>query len=136
MILYEPLRVTCALIEKDGFVLITQRSESMPDSLRWEFPGGKMEPDETEEACLVREIKEELDVLVYPQTRMTPVLHSLQNGNTLELIPYRCLLAGGTIRLQEHKAFRWAQPEDLPGFNWCVPDLPIVAEYLRLLKRV
>lgn len=127
------IRVTCALIEQYARVLVTQRSRNMPDPLLWEFPGGKMEEGETEEGCLVREIREELSLRIQPLQRMTPVLHPAGEAPTLELIPYRCHYVGGTIQLLEHRSYHWAHPHDLPKYDWCAPDLPLVAEYLRLI---
>lgn len=127
------LKVTCALIEQDDLVLVTQRSESMREPLLWEFPGGKMEPGETEEESLVREIREELNIEVQPLRRLTPVLRHMP-GKSVELIPYICILTGGAIRLLEHRAFEWASCEDLRSYTWCPPDVQVVEEYL-LLKR-
>jgi 8-oxo-dGTP diphosphatase len=56
------IKVTCAIIEKESDVLVVQRSEKMSLPLKWEFPGGKIENGESEEGCIVREIKEELNL--------------------------------------------------------------------------
>ena len=58
------IQVACAIIENNGMILATQRSATMSLPLKWEFPGGKLEAGETAEACLVRELKEELDILI------------------------------------------------------------------------
>jgi 8-oxo-dGTP diphosphatase len=128
------LRVTCAIIEHQGRVLVTQRSERMRDPLLWEFPGGKIEPGETEEECLVREIKEELYIKVTPLQRLTPVVQQTST-RTIQLIPYICSFDAGTIQLLEHLDYKWVKLKDLLHYNWCLPDLPIVEEYIRL-KRV
>ena len=125
------IKVTCAIIEHQHRVLVTQRSEKMAEPLLWEFPGGKMEPDETEEQCLAREIKEELNLEVQPLRRLTPVVHSTQT-KTIELIPYICSCKGGTIRLLEHLTYEWASYDRLRTYSWCQPDVPIVEEYLQL----
>jgi 8-oxo-dGTP diphosphatase len=59
--------VICAIIEYDAGVLVVQRSPSMKLPLKWEFPGGKLEDGETEEQCIIREIKEELDIVILPK---------------------------------------------------------------------
>lgn len=128
------ISVTCALIENNGLVLVTQRGPQIDQPLRWEFPGGKVEPGETEQACLIREIKEELSITISPLTRLTPVLHPLGATRTLVLIPYRCRYDGGTIQLLEHQQYAWVQPQDLPNYTWCAPDIPVVTEYLQLLS--
>ncbi|GAB3531832.1 8-oxo-dGTP diphosphatase MutT [Pontibacter brevis] len=127
------LKVTCAIIEKGNRVLVTQRSAAMREPLLWEFPGGKVEPGETEEECLVREIREELHLEVKPLQRMTPVLHRTPI-KAIELIPYICTVEGGEIRLLEHCAFEWTVYDNLRMYEWCLPDLPVVEEYLRLKK--
>jgi len=125
------LDVTCAVIEKDGKVLVTQRSQHMPLPLLWEFPGGKLEEGETEQACLAREINEELQVRVEPYERLTPVtFHDGQK--TIRLIPYRCRLKDGNVRLTEHKQFLWLLPEELLVLSWCPADVPIAKEWLRV----
>jgi len=128
------VKVTCAIVEQHARVLVTQRSEKMPEPLLWEFPGGKVETGETEEACLVREIREELSLHIEPLRRLTPVLHPLSEEHHLELIPFLCSYTGGTIQLLEHRGYQWAAPEDLMKYRWCAPDVPIVAEYLHLLS--
>lgn len=57
-----PIQVTCAIIQSDGKILAVQRSEAMSLPLKWEFPGGKIDLGETAEKCLLREIKEELNI--------------------------------------------------------------------------
>ena len=128
------IKVTCAIIEQHARVLVTQRSMYMPEPFLWEFPGGKIEEGETEEECLVREIREELSLLIRPVKRMTPVQHQMDGVGAMELIPYRCQYTGGTIQLLEHRSYHWAHPQDLLKYNWCPPDLPVVMEYLRLLE--
>jgi 8-oxo-dGTP diphosphatase len=129
------IKVTCALIEQFGRVLVTQRSEKMSQAMLWEFPGGKIEAGESEEACIVREIKEELNIDITVAERLTPVIQQYDNY-TIELIPFICQYEGGTIRPAEHCAYHWASPVDLPGYDWCPADLPIVDEYLSKLSHV
>lgn len=124
-------KVTCALIEQYGRVLITQRSESMSQAMLWEFPGGKVEEGETEEACLIREIKEELNLNITPLHRLTPVIQDY-GDKTIELIPYICQYNNGTIKLAEHRAYHWVVPQDLAGYDWCSADIPIVHEFVAL----
>ncbi|WP_251795780.1 MULTISPECIES: NUDIX domain-containing protein [unclassified Arenibacter] len=64
--------VTCAIIESENQVLVVQRSENMKLPLKWEFPGGKIEKGESEQDCLIREIREELNIEIELMKRLTP----------------------------------------------------------------
>ncbi|MCC9135375.1 (deoxy)nucleoside triphosphate pyrophosphohydrolase [Pontibacter silvestris] len=127
------LKVTCAIIEKNQQVLITQRGPHKSQALLWEFPGGKIEPSETETDCLIREIEEELNLQVELGLRLTPVEHNYGNF-MVNLIPYVCQYKSGTIALREHVAYNWVSAKDLNRYNWCPADLPIVEEYIRRKK--
>lgn len=122
--------VCCALIKgQNGSVLVTQRSAEMRLPLKWEFPGGKVEPGETNEECLVREIKEELNVRVKIIGLMPPSIHN--NGSQLiRLIPFQCMIEEGEICLTEHAAYLWCSPDELQQLDWADADLPIVQHYL------
>ncbi len=125
------IQVVCAIIEQHKKVLITQRSSQMSQALLWEFPGGKLEAEETEKAALVREIQEELNLLIVPDKRLTPVTHNY-GSKTIQLIPYTCTLLSGEIILAEHAAYSWVSIDALLNYNWCPADVPIVEEYLSL----
>lgn len=125
------LDVSCAIIiDESGRVLVAQRSESMPMPLKWEFPGGKVEPGETAEACLVREIREELDIRIRVVDRLEANVHAY-GTRTIRLIPFTCRIVSGTIRLREHRAFLWLQPAELPALDWAEADIPCVRHFLR-----
>ena len=121
--------VVCALIERDGLVLIAQRPAHKHLALQWEFPGGKVEPDESPEAAIVREIKEELgcDIII---TRTLPrFTHAY--AVVIEMIPFVCLLSSGSPepRPLEHVALQWVTPAALPSFDLAPADLPVIASY-------
>jgi len=129
------LKVVCAIIEQNGLVLITQRSSQMAQPLLWEFPGGKLEAGESETAALIREIQEELNLLILPGERLTPVIHHY-GSKSIELIPYTCTLQSGEIILAEHQAYSWVTIDELLNYNWCPADLPIVDEYINLKQKL
>ncbi len=122
--------VTCAIVERQDRVLITQRSETMSQPLLWEFPGGKLEAGEEEQECLVREIWEELQLKVIPFKRLSPVEHDY-GSLKVRLIPYICRYSEGVIHLTEHHAYEWAFPSALERHKLCEADLPVLSEYLR-----
>lgn len=127
----ETIKVLCAILEQHNRVLVTQRSPEMTQPLLWEFPGGKLEAGENEMECLIREVKEELNLEIEPLTRLTPSEHTYPDTKVL-LIPYICAYVRGVIQLAEHRSYQWAELSDLTRYNWCEADLPILAEYLQL----
>jgi 8-oxo-dGTP diphosphatase len=122
--------VVCAVIEEKGRVLVTRRGAGMHLEGLWEFPGGKMHEGEDERAALVREIHEELGVEVEPLRRLPDSEHDYGEKH-IRLIPWVCRLVAGDIVLHEHSEFKWSEFEDLPKFDWCPADTPIVR---RLIK--
>ena len=134
MVKKNTVRVVCAILEQHGRVLVTQRHQHMAQPLLWEFPGGKVEPGETEEESLVREIKEELQLDIEPLRRLTPVFSDLKEDLQLELIPFICRYEAGAIQLVEHRAYQWSERDRLRSYDWCPADLPVLDEYLRLYQ--
>jgi 8-oxo-dGTP diphosphatase len=120
--------VACAIIEKDGLVLAAQRSETMSLPLKWEFPGGKLEPDESPDACLKRELVEELGIQVTIQSAL-PSSNWQYPTFAITLHPFVCSMHGDTIRLTEHKAIRWVEPKDLLALDWAAADAPVLRNY-------
>lgn len=118
--------VTCALIFLNDKVLCAQRSEEMPLSGFWEFPGGKMEAGESPEACLIREIREELSISIKVVSSLDPNEHSYAEGKVIRLMPFVCTWESGAINLLEHKAVKWVGKEELKSLNWAPADIPIV----------
>ncbi len=125
------LAVTCALITHNGFVLAVQRSEKMKMPLKWEFPGGKLENGESEQECLLREIKEELHLEIITNAKLKEVIYDYPDF-TIRLIPFLATIYAGKIHLTEHKTYRWMKKEELLHLDWAKADLPIVEEFLRL----
>jgi len=123
------LHVACAIIENRGLVLAAQRSAAMSLPLKWEFPGGKIRSGESPEACLVRELNEELGIAVSVLEALTPATHRYLTF-TVTLHPFRCALASGVPTLHEHAAVLWLPPETLLSLDWAEADLPVIEAYL------
>jgi 8-oxo-dGTP diphosphatase len=124
------IKVTCAIIvNADGLVFAAQRSPTMSLPLKWEFPGGKIEPGETAEACLIREIKEELHVDIEIVASLPTNTHQYPNVAIL-LIPFVCRITTGEIILKEHLDFKWLSKDELLALDWAEADVPIVKYYL------
>ncbi len=119
------INVTCAIIVNKGKILATQRSHSMHLAGHWEFPGGKIEPGETAEACIVREIREELNISVRIVGRQPAVEHQYPD-KSIRLIPFLCQISSGEIELREHAALRWLDKTELPQVAWAEADRKVV----------
>jgi 8-oxo-dGTP diphosphatase len=128
------IKVTCAIIvNADGLVFAAQRSPTMSLPLKWEFPGGKIEPGETAEACLIREIKEELHVDIEIVASLPTNTHQYPNVAIL-LIPFVCRITTGEIILKEHLDFKWLSKDELLALDWAEADVAVVKYYLENLN--
>jgi 8-oxo-dGTP diphosphatase len=123
------IHVACAVIEHNGLILAAQRSETMSMPLKWELPGGKLESGETPEACLVREVREELAIGISLGRPLPVTTHSYETF-TVTLYPFVCTPADGVMTLHEHRAIAWMEPEQMSALDWAEADLPIIAGYL------
>lgn len=125
------LQVTCAIIEHNNKVLICQRSATMKLPMKWEFPGGKIEQDESKEDCLQREIKEELGMIITIDRALKPVEYQYPDF-CICLYPFICRWESGQVVPTEHKQAIWVDASELLNYDWAEADLPIVHEYLSL----
>lgn len=127
------LQVTCAIIENNGKILCAQRSEKMKLPLKWEFPGGKIEANESPEACLKREIREELGIEIDILEQLPSFKHRYSVNLSVELFPFRCKTLRKEIHLTEHKQIKWLSLEELKDLDWAEADVPIVHHYIQKL---
>ena len=123
------LHVTCAIIERDGLVLAAQRSTAMSLPLKWEFPGGKIDPGESPEECLRRELVEEMGIHVSVGKSLPLSTHHYPTF-TITLHPFVCSIQSGEIVLHEHAAVTWLSPEELHSLDWAEADVPVIESYL------
>ena len=121
------IRVTAAIIVENGRILATQRHDHDSTGGKWEFPGGKIEPGETPEACLRRELQEELGVDAEIGELFMETTHAYPS-KTVELLVYHAAIRAGTIALHAHQACRWMQINELDQLDWLAADRPIVAK--------
>jgi 8-oxo-dGTP diphosphatase len=123
--------VTCAIILKQNKILVTQRSEKMKLPLKWEFPGGKVEINETADTCIQREIKEELNLEIELLEQLETKLFEY-DFFSINLIPFVSKYISGEIILSEHKSFKWLDKEDLKFLDWASADISVLDEFLKL----
>jgi 8-oxo-dGTP diphosphatase len=116
-------------------LLATRRDPRRAFPLKWEFPGGKLEPGESPEAALHRELEEELDFKVRILEALEPV-HFSDNGHFLDLIPFLCEpdQAHGP-RPVDHIEIRWLQADALSALDWAPADVPLLEQLPALISR-
>ena len=117
--------VAAAIILNNDKVLIAQRKGGTNMEFKWEFPGGKLEGDETPEQCLIREIKEELDMVIEPVEIYKTVRHKYKDKDIL-LLAYICRFMKGEGRPVECNDFKWVHKEQLNNYDYTLADVSIV----------
>ena len=122
--------VVAAVIEVDGKVLCMQRGVTRYPytSHLWEFPGGKIEPGETPEQALHRELLEEMDLDVEVHELLATVTHDYPDF-TITLAAYRCTADDKHFIMREHAASRWLSWQDLPSLPWCEADERLLSQF-------
>jgi 8-oxo-dGTP diphosphatase len=125
------IRVVGAMIEEGGRYLITQRPPKATLPLLWEFPGGRVEPGETDQAALARELSEEMGITVEVGDRVIHVEHAYE-AYDIDFCVYRCRLLSGTprhVRIHDH---RWVRPDELDQYEFPPADEKSIALLLGL----
>lgn len=125
------INVTCAIIIKENKILVAQRSVTMKLPLKWEFPGGKLEKNESEIECIKREIKEEINIDIEVIKKLSPTIYDYGTFK-INLIPFIVKYTFGEIKLTEHKDYKLLDKTELQNLDWAEADLPIVEEFLKL----
>ena len=123
----EKIHVVAAVIVSDGQYLCMQRTRSHQayNSERWEFPGGKVQPGESDHAALLREIKEEMNWDIFVGQPIGTVTHEYPDF-VIELTAYLCKPGDGEFMMYEHLDSKWLTPEELPALNWTDADRKLV----------
>ncbi|UCD88495.1 MAG: (deoxy)nucleoside triphosphate pyrophosphohydrolase [Desulfobacterales bacterium] len=124
------IRVTAAIMVNDGMMLIAKRKPTARLPNLWELPGGKVEPNETPEECLKRELREEFDIDVTVGENLGSNIHTYDFG-TIELMAFRANWDDGNLILRDHEEIRWAFTHELDQFDFAPADQPFVDKLLR-----
>lgn len=123
--LTKEIHVVGAAIKKQNKILAVQRSENMSLSNLWEFPGGKIEENETKEEALIREIKEELSIEIDILDFITTASYDYDFGRVI-LSVFSAEILSGKIELNEHSNMKWLEPKELSHLEWAPVDIPAV----------
>ncbi|MBR7653566.1 8-oxo-dGTP diphosphatase MutT [Brucella oryzae] len=128
------LVAACALVDLDGRVLLTQRPEGKQLAGLWEFPGGKVEPGETPEETLIRELQEEIGITtkVACLAPLTFASHTYDDFHLLMPL-YVCRRYEGIARGLEGQALKWVRPKDMRDYPMPPADEPLIPFLLDLL---
>ncbi len=128
------LVVACALVDPDRRVLIAQRPDHKSMGGLWEFPGGKVEPGETPEAAIIRELREELRVDT-KEACLAPLSFVSHDYDSFHLLMplYVCRKWQGSPQALEHQALKWVRPQKLRDYPMPPADEPLIAHLCDLL---
>jgi len=128
------LVAACALIDPDGRVLIAQRPPGKPMAGLWEFPGGKVEPGERPEQCLIRELREELGIAVQEECLAPLTFASHTYPDFYLLMPlYVCRRWDRFVEAREAQQLKWVRPHELRNFPMPPADEPLISHLTTLL---
>ena len=127
----EPQVVVAALIRRGGQILICRRRDVGPLARQWEFPGGKVDPGETPEQALRRELREELGVEVRVGPLVFEHTHAYAPDRIAHLLFHETEITSGVPQLLDHEEMRWVKPVALRLFDFVAGDGPIVDKLAR-----
>ena len=121
------IRVVCGLIYKDDKILLTRRKKGKSLEGYWEFPGGKVEKEETDTIALKRELKEELGLEISELNYFSENKHNY-NTFSIHLVAYKCTALDDPKKLVDHDKFEWVMVNEIGDFNLADADRPLLKE--------
>lgn len=131
------LKVTCAIIIQNKKILIVQNSSDSEHPFQWEFPGGKINIEETSENCIKREIIEELEIEIENCQKINSIEYDY-GFKQIMLIPFLCSIKKGEIKLNEHNALKWININELSEIDFSDADKKLIQQKqnLEILARI
>ncbi|HEV3039856.1 MAG TPA: (deoxy)nucleoside triphosphate pyrophosphohydrolase [Candidatus Angelobacter sp.] len=121
-------QVVAGLVVRGDEILICQRTKYQPLPLKWEFPGGKIEPHEQPTEALYRELEEELGILAEIGPKVATICHDYGNGAAVELHFYRIERFQGEIENRIFRDVRWVRRAELPAYDFLEADVALVRD--------
>jgi 8-oxo-dGTP diphosphatase len=128
----EPIRVVAAVIQRDGKILACRRAPHKSLAGLWEFPGGKVEPGETDEVALAREIREELSIEITVGEFIAESVAPAGEAMILLNAYWAQTNVAGEVSSTDHDRMEWLAPADLETVTWAPADVPFLALVLKL----
>ena len=129
------VKVVAALILKDGKVLIAKRSTGDPNVFgKWEFPGGKVEPNEDEKHAIEREIKEEFELEIRANNFIINNVCEYPK-KTVDLKLYSCDYIAGEFRLHDHSEYAWVERNKLLKYDLAPADIPLAKYGMQMISK-
>lgn len=122
--------VTAAIIRNRNKILICQRAANDECSMLWEFPGGKREAGESLEECIIREIREELELDINTLGVFTTSLYKV-NDKEIYFTVFNAEIAGGVMKLNVHNAAEWVTVEDMSSYKFMPADVEFVEKLVK-----
>lgn len=116
------LEVVCGIIYKNNKIFIARKKKGKPLAGYWEFPGGKIEQNESAKKALARELKEELGMLITVEKHIGENLYKYPN-KSIKLIAYSCTFIEATYNLTDHDKYEWVTIEELSNYQFAQADL-------------
>jgi len=125
------IEVVAAIIKNKDKILCVQRGVNKFDyiSKKWEFPGGKLEPLETKEQAIAREIKEELHLDIEVESNFLTVYHEYPDFK-ITMHSFICKAENDNLTLTEHIDFKWLNSSEIKNLDWAAADIPIVEKLI------
>jgi 8-oxo-dGTP diphosphatase len=120
--------VAAALIVRGSEILIGQRRPNQPMALKWEFPGGKIEPGESPQQALARELQEELGITATIGPLVTRIRHNYRHGGAVDLQFFAVREFSGEIVNQIYNEFRWVRMEELADYEFLAADRGLIRD--------
>jgi len=127
--------VCCAIILNGDKILAVQRGPESSHPMKWEFPGGKIQKNETAEESVVREIQEELSVQIEELFPVEPVGYDY-GTKQIRLIPFVCSIQSGNIILTEHVSMRWFELDEWEDIDWAAADYELILKNRHRLQNL
>ena len=119
------IKVAAGIIFNDGKFLVARRSAHKSMGGKWEFPGGKIEQNETPEETLIREFKEEFNITITIDHFFLDTTHDYGDFS-INLVSFKGRFIEGTIKLVDHDSYLWIEVDNLNDFDWAEADIPII----------